>query len=70
MKASGKAHVTGWVQNQRDGTVDAETQGSPKQQEQFLKRLATLMPGYDSDWHDDRQIIDPIDGEQAFCVHK
>ena len=30
VKASGRAHVTGYVQNQPDGTVVAETQGTPR----------------------------------------
>lgn len=70
VKASGKAHVTGWVQNQPDGTVRAETQGNQRQQDAFIKRLSALMPGFGTEWHDDTETIDCVDDEQVFCVHK
>ena len=69
VKASGKAHVTGWVENQSDGTVVAETQGSPRQQKAFLRRLAAIMPGFDTDWRDTQQEVPLVDGERSFCVH-
>lgn len=70
VKSSGKAHVTGWVQNQEDGTVLAETQGTPDQQELFLSKLSALMPGYGTEWEDFRRKITLVDGEDFFCVRK
>ena len=68
VKASGKAHVTGYVENQPDGTVVAETQGNPQQQQAFLERLSMLMKGYGTEWHDAQVAIPPIEGEGTFCV--
>lgn len=68
VKASGKAHVTGYVENQQDGTVVAETQGAPRQQEAFLRRLATIMSGYSSEWHDEQTRLSLVEGEVGFFV--
>lgn len=68
VKASGKTHVTGYVENQTDGTVVAETQGTPRQQEAFLRRLATIMSGYGTEWHDEQTRLSLVEGEVGFFV--
>ena len=68
VKASSKAHVTGWVQNQPDGTVVAETQGDQRQQEAFLRRLGALMPGLGTQWHDQQSEVSPIEPDEPFHV--
>lgn len=70
VKASGKAHVTGWAENQTDGSVIAETQGNPHQQEAFLKRLSVIMPGFGSAWFDRCSEIPVIQEEESFCAHR
>ena len=68
VKASGKAHVTGYVENQADGTVVAETQGTLRQQEAFLRRLSAIMPGYGAEWHDEQTRLPLVEGEAIFSV--
>lgn len=45
-----KAGVTGWVRNERDGTVTAEVQGEPTQIRDFYLRLEDLVDDYGSGW--------------------
>lgn len=68
IKASGKAHVTGHVENQQDGTVVAETQGTSRQQEAFLRRLSAIMPGYGTEWHDRQSSLPLVEDELSFSV--
>lgn len=68
VKASGRAHVTGYVENQQDGTVVAETQGTLRQQEAFLRRLSAIMPGYGTEWRDRQSRLPLVEGEDTFSV--
>ncbi len=45
-----KAGVTGWVRNERDGSVTAEVQGDSAQIYDFYLRLENLVDGYGSGW--------------------
>ena len=68
VKASGKAHVTGYVENQSDGAVVAETQGTAHQQEIFLRRLSAIMPGYGTEWRDRQVFLPLVEDDGPFCV--
>lgn len=68
VKASGKAHVTGYVENRPDGTVVAETQGTPRQQEAFLRKLSMLMPGYGMEWQDEQARLPLVEDDGPFSV--
>ena len=68
VKASGKAHVTGYVENQTDGTVVAETQGTLRQQQAFLDKLSAMMPGYGVEWDDQQSGATLVEDEVSFSV--
>jgi acylphosphatase len=40
-----KAGVSGWVRNRRDGTVEAEVEGTPEQVDEVLAWMAEGPPG-------------------------
>ena len=40
-----EAGVTGWVRNRRDGTVEAEVEGTPEQVDEMLAWMAEGPPG-------------------------
>lgn len=64
-----RAHVTGWVRNERDGTVQAEVQGSPQEQLDFVKRVTALVPGFGNGWTiASETMIDVVPDEQRFVV--
>lgn len=66
-----KVGATGWVRNERDGTVTAEVQGSPEVQLEFVKRLSSLVPGYGDDWSIGTELPREVDeAETAFGVRR
>jgi acylphosphatase len=42
-----EAGVSGWVRNRRDGTVEAEVEGTPEQVDEVLAWMAEGPPGSD-----------------------
>lgn len=68
---SRKAGVTGWVRNERNGTVTAEVQGTPSQQRAWLVRLSRLVDGYGDGWSVGQTCeMDVLPGEEAFSVRR
>lgn len=66
-----KAGVTGWVRNERDGTVTAEAQGSAEEQLAFVRRLTTIVPGHGNDWTvASEQRIECVADEEFFGVRR
>ncbi len=66
-----KAQVSGWVRNERDGTVTAEVQGEKQGQLEFLRRLTDLVPGYGNDWTIASEKTVPLkEDERDFGVHR
>ena len=64
-----RAHVTGWVRNERDGTVRAEVQGGAQEQLDFVKHVTTLVPGFGNGWTIASETkIDVVPDEQSFVV--
>lgn len=64
-----KAQVTGWVMNNRDGSVSAEVQGTPEQIADFRRRLIKLVRGWESSWRIERaSAVEVIGGERQFTV--
>lgn len=59
--------LTGWVQNTRDGRVEAEVQGSPAAVKELIDECRTGPPAADVD---DVQVdeIDVVEGESGFTV--
>lgn len=66
-----KAGVTGWVRNERNGTVTAEVQGSPAAQRAWLARLTELVEGYGEGWSvGNVRAVDDVPGENGFAVRR
>lgn len=66
-----KVGATGWVRNERDGTVTAEVQGTPEVQLAFVRRLSLLVPGYGDDWSVGTELPRPVDiDETQFGVRR
>lgn len=66
-----KANATGWVRNERDGTVTAEVQGTPQAQLDFVRRLTSLVPGFGNDWSvGTEKHVALKDDEHDFGVHR
>jgi len=64
-----KAHVVGWVRNERDGTVTAEVQGTKEAQLDYIRRLSYIVPGFGNDWTVASETpIDCVEGEKGFTV--
>ena len=64
-----KVGASGWVRNERDGTVTAEVQGSPEAQLGFVRRLSAVVPGHGSDWSvATEQMVPPVGDERDFRV--
>lgn len=71
MMCADKVGVTGWVRNERNGTVTAEVQGSPEAQLAFVRRLSDLVPGYGNDWSiGTERSIDPVEEEKGFSIRR
>ena len=66
-----KEGVTGWVRNERDGTVTAEVQGSAPAQLAFVKRLSALVTGFGSSWSiGTERRVDIVADEKSFGVRR
>ena len=66
-----KENMTGWVRNERDGTVTAEVQGSPTAQLAFVRRLSSLVTGFGSTWSiGTERRVDLVDDEKDFGVRR
>ncbi len=69
--AAERAGVTGWVRNERNGTVTAEAQGTKSAQLAFVRRLTQIVPGFGSDWSvGHERSIDLVAGERSFNVRR
>lgn len=66
-----KEGLTGWVRNERNGTVTAEVQGSSTGQLAFLRRLSTLVPGFGDNWSvGSEKPVSLVDDERDFGVRR
>ncbi len=66
-----REHMTGWVRNERNGTVTAEVQGPMKGQLGFIRRLSAMVSGFGNDWSvGTERRIDLVDDEQNFSVRR
>lgn len=66
-----KEHMTGWVRNERDGTVTAEAQGTPQAHLAFIRRLSALVPGFGDDWSvGTEKTVPAVDGETDFGLRR
>ena len=66
-----KAKVTGWVRNERDGTVTAEAQGDSEGQLTFVRRLTQIVPGFGNDWTvASEERLPLVEGETSFRVRR
>ena len=66
-----RVHMTGWVRNERDGTVTAEIQGPNSSHLDFIKQLSDLVPGFGSTWSiGTERRVDLVDDEQGFGVRR
>ena len=66
-----KDDLTGWVRNERDGTVTAEVQGSPEGHLAFIRRLTTMVTGFGNDWSiGSERNVDLKEGESDFGVRR
>lgn len=66
-----RAKVTGWVRNERNGTVTAEAQGRPAAQRAWLAGLAGLVDGFGTGWSVGRSTpMDVEPGEADFRVRR
>lgn len=69
--AAERAKVTGWVRNERDGTVTAEAQGSKEAQLVFVRRLTEIVPNYGNDWSvGHERYVTPVADESNFSVRR
>lgn len=65
------AGATGWVRNERDGTVTAEVQVAKDSQLRFVKRLSEIVPGFGNDWSvGTERRIPTLDEERDFSVRR
>lgn len=66
-----KEGMTGWVRNERNGTVTAEVQGSPTSQLSFVRKLSSLVSGFGNTWSiGTERRIDPVENEGDFGVRR
>ena len=69
--AANKAGATGWVRNERDGTVTAEVQGGKDVQLRFVQRLTEIVPGFGNDWSvGTERSVSTVDEERDFSVRR
>lgn len=69
LRCAEREHMTGWVRNERDGTVTAEAQGSKQEQLGFIRRLTSLVPGFGDNWSVGTEIEVAVrDDETSFLV--
>lgn len=66
-----REQLTGWVRNERNGTVTAEVQGPSTAQLAFLRRITSLVPGYGDDWSiGTERRINVVEDETSFRVRR
>ncbi|MDO4806991.1 MAG: acylphosphatase [Coriobacteriales bacterium] len=66
-----KTNVTGWVRNERDGTVTAEVQGSLEGQLAFVRRLTQIVTGFGNTWSiGSEKRIDLVTDEKGFSSRR
>lgn len=66
-----KDELTGWVRNERDGTVTAEVQGIPEGHASFLRCLTALVTGFGNDWSiGSERAVALVEGESSFGVRR
>lgn len=66
-----REHMTGWVRNERNGTVTAEAQGTAAAQLGFVRRLTDMVPGFGNDWSvGDERRMDVVEQETNFRVRR
>lgn len=64
-----KTGVTGWVMNNRDGSVNAEVQGTSSQLKSFITLLTRLVRGFGTSWRiAEQSSVETIGGERSFTV--
>ena len=69
--AAKSAGASGWVRNERDGTVTAEVQGSKESQLRFVRRLSEIVPGFGNDWSVGTELpIPTLETEHDFSVRR
>lgn len=69
--SAGRAGATGWVRNERDGTVTAEVQGDAQVQLAFVRILSGLVPGFGDGWSvGSERPIPPVPGDTDFRVRR
>lgn len=66
-----KTEMTGWVRNERDGTVTAEVQGSLEGHLAFVRRLTQIVTGFGNTWSiGSEKRIDLVPDEQGFSSRR
>lgn len=66
-----KAGVSGWVRNERNGTVTAEAQGTPEAHLAFVRRLTQLVTGFGNTWSvGSEKRVDVVEQEKGFSVRR
>ena len=69
--AARSADATGWVRNERDGTVTAEVQCDGDSQLRFVRRLTEIVPGFGNDGSvGTERSIPTLDEERDFVVRR
>lgn len=71
MMSARDAGTTGWVRNERDGTVTAEVQGGQMAQMRFLRRLTEVVTGFGNSWSvGTERSVPTVDEEHEFSVRR
>jgi len=66
-----KAGMSGWVRNERDGTVTAEAQGTPEAHLAFVRRLTQLVTGFGNSWSvGSEKHVDLVPQDKGFSVRR
>ena len=65
---AGRHHVTGWVRNEADGSVQLEVQGPRTQIQGFLATVRNTMSAFIQ--RESVETINPVEGERAFEVRR
>lgn len=66
-----KEGMSGWVRNERNGTVTAEAQGTPEAHLAFVRRLTQLVTGFGNTWSvGSEKRVDVVAQETGFSVRR
>lgn len=66
-----KAGMSGWVRNERDGTVTAEAQGTAEAHLAFVRRLTQLVTGFGNSWSvGSEKRVDLVPQDKGFSVRR